>query len=63
MGFQGWILAVGIVASLPVFGYSVYNQWSSRPGALGRMIAGLAVFAAIILATMLTAYLVGIWTQ
>lgn len=59
MTLRDWIIVVGLAVALRVWGYGVFNQLSSRPGATGRMLNGCFVFLAIILATMAVAYLVG----
>lgn len=57
MTLRDWIIVIGVVVSLPAWGYAVFYQWSRRRGAAGQMLRGCAVFAAIILATMLATYL------
>ena len=59
MTLRDWIIDEGAIAAVPVWGYGVFNQWSSRPGATGRMLNGCVVFLAIILSTMAVAYMVG----
>ena len=59
MTLRDWIIVVGLAVALPVWGYTVFNQWSNRPGAMGRMLGGCGVFAAILLIAMAGAYLTG----
>jgi hypothetical protein len=57
MPTSDWIIVVGVAAAMPVWGYAVFNQWSNRSGAMGRMVGGCAPFVAIIAISMLAAYL------
>jgi len=56
---RDWIIIVGVVLALPAWGYAVYFQWSKRQGAMGKMLRGSAVFAAIILAATIATFLAG----
>ena len=42
---------------MPVLAFTLFNQWSNRPGASRRMVLGGALFTAIVLACLFAAYL------
>lgn len=60
MTLQAWIIIVGAAAALPVWCYTAYYQLSRRPDAKSKKMRGAAVFAAIIVTTMLTGSLAGL---
>ena len=55
MILSDWILVAGLAAAALVWGYAVSNQWSNRPGAMKRMVAGCAVFGLILLTAIIAA--------
>jgi hypothetical protein len=57
MALRDWIIITAAIAATPVWAYSVFNQWSKRPGSTQRMLASCGVFVVIIASGMLAAYL------
>jgi hypothetical protein len=48
-----------VMLSVPVWIYSVRQQWSGEPGATARMLKSGCLFAAIIVTGMFVAYVLG----
>lgn len=57
MAFRDWIIVGGVLSALPVWVIAVRHQWSRKPGATKRMLKWCAIFAAILAATVGSAYL------